>query len=70
MGGGLRAACSWRRSGRIGGEEYFDLVSVKDAPCAEKNAGMANGTEAWACCNCECTRRLEEKPPGDAASLP
>jgi hypothetical protein len=41
-------------------EQYFDLVSVKDAH-ARKNCRDANGTEAWACCNCDCTRRLEEK---------
>ena len=41
-------------------EEYFDLVSVKDAH-ARSNCRDANGTEAWACCHCDCTRRLEAK---------
>ena len=41
-------------------EEYFYLVSVKDAH-ARQNCRDANGTAAWACCDCDCTRRLEEK---------
>ena len=41
-------------------EEYFDLFSVKDAH-ARKNCRDANGTEPWACCDCDCTKRLEEK---------
>jgi hypothetical protein len=41
-------------------EEYFDLVSIKDAH-NRKNCRHENGTEAWACCDCDCTRRLEER---------
>jgi hypothetical protein len=41
-------------------EEYFDLISVKDAH-ARKNCRDLNGTEPWACSECDCTRRLEEK---------
>jgi hypothetical protein len=41
-------------------EEYFDLISVKDAR-ARRNCRDLNGTEPWACSNCDCTRRLEEK---------
>jgi hypothetical protein len=41
-------------------EEYFDLISVKDAH-ARRNCRHENGTEAWACCDCDCTRELEEK---------
>ncbi len=41
-------------------EEYFDLVSVTDAH-ARKNCRDANGTEPWACCDCDCTKRLEER---------
>ena len=40
-------------------EEYFDLLSVKDAH-NRKNCRHENGTEPWACSNCDCTRRLEE----------
>ena len=41
-------------------EEYFDLLSVKDAH-SRKNCRDLNGTEPWACSNCDCTRRLEER---------
>ena len=41
-------------------ENYFDLLSVKDAH-ARRNCRHENGTEAWACCDCDCTKRLEEK---------
>jgi hypothetical protein len=41
-------------------EEYFELLSVKDAH-ARKNCRDWNGTEPWACCDCDCTRRLEER---------
>ena len=41
-------------------EEYFDLLSVKDAH-ARRNCRDLNGTEPWACCNCDCTRRLEQR---------
>ena len=39
-------------------EEYFELLSVKDAH-ARRNCRDLNGTEPWACCDCDCTRRLE-----------
>jgi hypothetical protein len=41
-------------------EEYFELLNVKDAH-ARQNCRHENGSEAWACCDCDCTRRLEEK---------
>lgn len=41
-------------------ESYFDLVSVKDAH-SRRNCRDLNGTEPWACCDCDCTQRLEEK---------
>ncbi|MFL6529212.1 MAG: hypothetical protein ACJ8HQ_08300 [Chthoniobacterales bacterium] len=41
-------------------EEYFELISVKDAH-ARKNCRDLNGTEPWACSECDCTRRLEER---------
>ncbi len=41
-------------------EEYFELERIKDAhnpeQCRDKN-----GTEPWACSNCDCTQRLEER---------
>jgi len=39
---------------------YWDLISVKDA-YARRNCRDLNGTEPWACSECDCTRRLEEK---------
>ena len=39
-------------------EEFFELLSVKDAH-ARKNCRHENGTEPWACCDCDCTRKLE-----------
>ena len=41
-------------------EKYFELLSVKDAH-ARKNCRHENRTEPWACCNCDCTAKLEEK---------
>ena len=41
-------------------EEYFELLTVKDAH-NRKNCRHENGTEAWACSNCDCTKRLEER---------
>jgi len=41
-------------------EEYFDLLSVKDAHL-RRNCRHENGTEPWACRNCDCTQKLEEK---------
>ena len=41
-------------------EEYFELVKVKDAH-ARRNCRDENGTEPWACGECDCTVRLEER---------
>lgn len=41
-------------------EEFFELLSVKDAH-ARKNCRDLNGTEPWACCDCDCTKRLEAR---------
>jgi hypothetical protein len=41
-------------------EKYFDLLSVKDAH-SRKNCRDLNGTEPWACSNCDCTSQLEER---------
>jgi hypothetical protein len=41
-------------------EEVFELVSVKDAR-ARRNCRDWNGSEPWACCDCDCTKRLEER---------
>src|SRR5437867_12669921 len=41
-------------------EEYFDLVKVQDAHDSRK-CHDENGTEPWACGDCDCTARLEAK---------
>jgi hypothetical protein len=41
-------------------EEYFELTRVQDAHDRRK-CRDENGTEAWACGNCDCTARLEDK---------
>jgi len=41
-------------------EEFFDLVKVKDAHSRRK-CRDENGTEPWACSDCDCTIRLEER---------
>jgi hypothetical protein len=49
-------------------EEFFELESVTDAH-ARRNCRHENGTEPWACSDCECTRRLEEKLATEGAPL-
>jgi hypothetical protein len=41
-------------------EEYFDLTKVQDAHDRGKCRDQ-NGTEPWACGDCDCTERLEQK---------
>jgi hypothetical protein len=41
-------------------EEYFDLLRVQDAHDRRK-CRDENGAEPWACNECDCTVRLEEK---------
>jgi hypothetical protein len=49
-------------------EEYFDLLSVKDAH-SRRNCRHENGTEPWACCDCDCTQKLEERLAGQGDSF-
>ena len=49
-------------------EEYFELISVKDAH-SRRNCRHENGTEPWACCDCDCTKKLEEKLRGQGESF-
>ena len=44
-------------------EKYFELLTVKDAH-SRRNCRHENGTEPWACCDCDCTAKLEEKLQG------
>ena len=49
-------------------EQYFELLVVKDAH-SRRNCRHENGTEPWACCDCDCTERLEEKLSGTGNSF-
>ena len=49
-------------------EEYFELLSVKDAH-SRRNCRHENGTEPWACCDCDCTKKLEAKLRGQGNSF-
>jgi hypothetical protein len=41
-------------------EQYFELTRVQDAHDRRK-CRDENGTKPWACSDCDCTTRLEEK---------
>lgn len=41
-------------------EEYFELTRIQNAHDRRK-CRDENGTEAWACDGCDCTKRLENK---------
>jgi len=41
-------------------EQYFELTRVQDAH-DRRNCRDQNGSEAWACGDCDCTERLERK---------
>jgi hypothetical protein len=41
-------------------EEYFELVRVQDAHARHRCRDL-NGTEPWACCECDCTAKLESR---------
>jgi hypothetical protein len=41
-------------------EQYFELVKVQDAH-DRRQCRDQNGSEPWACENCDCTQRLEHK---------
>lgn len=49
-------------------DEYFDLLAIKDAH-ARRNCRHENGTEPWACSDCDCTGKLEAKLQGDGVSF-
>jgi hypothetical protein len=49
-------------------ERYFDLLSVKDAH-SRRNCRHENGTEPWACSDCDCTAKLEEKLAGQGEAF-
>ncbi len=41
-------------------EEYFDLLQIKNAHDRRQCKDL-NGREPWACTDCDCTVRLEER---------
>ena len=41
-------------------EEYFDLVKVQDAHARSRCRDL-NGDEPWACSDCDCTEKLEQR---------
>jgi hypothetical protein len=41
-------------------EDYFDLVRVQDAHARSRCKDL-NGTEPWACGDCDCSARLEAR---------
>ena len=41
-------------------EKYFQLLAIKDAH-SRRNCRHENGSEPWACCDCDCTQPLEAK---------
>jgi len=49
-------------------EEYFDLKRVQDAHDRRKCRDQ-NGTEPWACSDCDCTARLEQRLKVTGASF-
>jgi hypothetical protein len=49
-------------------EEYFELLRVKDAH-ARRSCRHENGTESWACCDCDCTKKLEQKLASEGESF-
>jgi hypothetical protein len=49
-------------------EEFFDLVRIQDAH-ARTNCRDENGTEPWACSDCDCTDRLEARLAGQARTF-
>jgi hypothetical protein len=44
-------------------EEYFELVRVQDAHSRQRCRDLT-GEEPWACCDCDCTDRLEARMEG------
>jgi hypothetical protein len=41
-------------------EEYFELLQIKNAH-DRRRCRDVNGAELWACCDCDCTKILENR---------
>ena len=44
-------------------EEYFELVKIQDAH-SRRLCRDLNGSEPWACSDCDCTEKLEKRMEG------
>lgn len=44
-------------------ERYFEFEQIKNAHAPERCRDL-NGTEPWACCDCDCTEKLEREMEG------
>ena len=49
-------------------EEYFQLVKVQDAHARSRCRDL-DGSEPWACIDCDCTARLEERLASKGSSF-
>jgi hypothetical protein len=49
-------------------EEFFDLLRVQDAHGRHRCRDL-DGSEPWACCECDCTARLEDRMRGRGEPL-
>lgn len=49
-------------------EEYFELVKIQDAHARHK-CRDENGSEPWACSECDCTDKLEARLSTDGAAF-
>jgi len=49
-------------------EDFFELVKVQDAHDRRKCRDF-NGTESWACSDCDCTSRLQERLQGTGSAF-
>jgi hypothetical protein len=49
-------------------EEFFELVKIQDAHARSK-CRDENGSEPWACSECDCTHKLEARLRTDGASF-
>lgn len=48
--------------------EFFDLIRVQDAHARHRCRDL-NGTEPWACMDCDCTERLEGRLAGQGRAF-
>jgi hypothetical protein len=49
-------------------EEFFELLRVQDAH-ARSRCRDSDGREPWACCDCDCSARLEAKLAGQGRTF-